>query len=256
MFGLALYLALIGAFAARAFQLYRREPPGLTNPGLLFLLLILTYAIQSFFVFDTPHSLWLLYALFAFLIVTPSDAPTTPFRRLPLAVSALVSVLLALLIVPAVALPFYANVLLTKGYLFHLTDVNRANAYFERGLALGTYADLGVRLSGVRYVYRTAGDCAYRTKSASLRMNTRFSVLTANFKKYPYDARTATYLGHVLDTAPPEAVVDDSFDQQVLDRAIELSPLRAQAWYMTVNILLRKANVLPVGSKERKSVLS
>ena len=251
VFGLALYLALIGAFAARALQLYRREPPGLTNPGLLFFLLILTYALQNFFVFDTPHSLWLLYALFAFLIVTPSDAPTTPFRRLPLAVSALVSALVALLIVPAVALPFYANVLLTKGYLFHLIDVNRANAYFERGLALGTYADLEYGYQAYSmYTERQATALTGQQRIAAYQY--ALSVLTNNFKKYPYDARTATYLGHVLDTAPPEAVVDDSFDQQVLDRAIELSPLRAQAWYMTVNILLRKANVLPVGSKEKE----
>ena len=172
VFGLALYLALIGAFAARAFQLYRREPPGLTNPGLLFFLLILTYAIQSFFVFDTPHSLWLLYALFAFLIVTPSDAPTTPFRRLPLAVSALVSVLLALLIVPAVVLPLYANVLLTKGYLFHLTDVNRANAYFERGLALGTYAILSTAIRHTVCI-RTTRRFLSKDKTELLRTNMR-----------------------------------------------------------------------------------
>src|SRR3989344_643689 len=56
-----------------------------------------------------------------------------------------------------------------------------------------------------------------------------------------------------MDTAPPETAVDDVFDRQVLARAIELSPLRAQAWYMTANISLRRADALPVGSKERES---
>lgn len=55
-----------------------------------------------------------------------------------------------------------------------------------------------------------------------------------------------------MDTAPPEVIVDDVFDGEVLARAIELSPLRAQAWYMTVNISLRKANTLPENSKERE----
>jgi len=77
-------------------------------------------------------------------------------------------------------------------------------------------------------------------------------VLTANFEKYPYDARIATYLGHVIDTAPPEVTVDDTFDTLVLSRAIELSPLRAQAWYMMANISLRKADALTNDSQKEK----
>ncbi len=250
IFGLALYLALIGAFAASALRLYRREPSGLANTGLFFSLLILTYAAQNFFVFDTPSSFWLLYALLALLIADLSDAPATSFRHLPPAIPAFVSALIALLIIPTVALPLYANFLLTKGYLFHVIDVNRANAYFERGLALHTYADLeyGYQAYSMytdHQAIRLSGEDRVAAYEYAL------SVLTANFEKYPYDARTATYLGHVIDTAPPEAAVDDAFDEQVLSRAIELSPLRAQAWYMMANIPLRKADILPTGSKEK-----
>ena len=253
VFGFALYLALIGLFAVLALRLYRREPFVLLNSGFLFFLLILTYAVQNFFVFDTPSSLWLLYALFAFLIVRLSDVSATSLsRRMPSVVPWVAAVPIGLLIIPIVILPLYANAMLTRGYLYHLIDVNRANAYFERGLALGTYADLEYGYQAYNmYTERQAVQLSGKDRVAAYEY--ALSVLTANFNKYPYDARTATYLGHVLDTAPPEAVVDDSFDQQVLDRAIELSPLRAQAWYMTVNILLRKANVLPGGSKERES---
>lgn len=254
IFGLALHLALIGAFAAYALRLYRREPIGFMNHGLLFLLLILTYAIQNFFVFDTPHSLWLLYSLLALLIISSSDAPAANFsqRRFPAFVPALAGGVIFLTLIPITALPLYANILLTKGYLHHLVDVRKANAYFERGLSLGTYADL-------EYGYQ-AYDMYTERQAVTLDGQDRvsaydyaLSVLTRNFKKYPYDARTTTYLGHVMDTAPPEATIDDSFDRQVLDQAIELSPLRAQAWYMKANISLRKANSTPVGSKERES---
>lgn len=254
IFGLALYLALIGAFAVSAFRMYRRESSYLLNPSLLLLLLILTYAMQNFFVFDTPHSLWLLYALFAFLIVSSSDAPASTLfsKRLHVFVPALAGGVILLAIIPTIMLPLYANILLTKGYLYHLIDVDRANAYFERGLALGTYADL-------EYGYQ-AYDMYTERQAKSLEGQNRvsaydyaLSVLTRNFKKYPYDARTATYLGHVMDTAPPEATIDDSFDRQALDQAIELSPLRAQAWYMKANISLRMANSTPAGSKERES---
>lgn len=248
VFGLALYLALIGSFAAYALKLYRREEgnqSNLTNPGLLFLLLILTYAVQNFFVFDTPSSLWLLYALFAFLIVRLSDVPATPMSRiLPSFVPWAVSGAVVLVSIPTLILPLYANWFLTDGYLFHLSEVNKANAYFERGLALGTYADLEYGYQAYE-MYTGHQATALSGKERDAAYDYALSVLSANFKKYSYDARTATYLGHVLDTAPPGVSVDDIFEAKVLARAIELSPLRAQAWYMLANISLRKADALP-----------
>ena len=251
MFGLALYLALIGAFAVYALRLYRREEGDIMNYGFLFLLLILTYAVQNFFVFDTPSSLWLLYALFALLIALLSEEPAVSFKRLPSVMPGTVSMLIALLIVPTVLMPLYANILLTRGYLFHLIDVNKANAYFEQGLAFNTYADLeyGYQAYDI-YTGHQATQLSGKDRIAAYEY--ALSLLTANFKKYPYDARTATYLGHVIDTAPPEITVDDAFDEQVLAQALELSPLRAQVWYLTANISFRKAGVLPVGSQERE----
>lgn len=255
IFGLLLYLSLIVAFAVSSIRIYKREPAGFLNPGFLFLLLVLTYALQNLFVFDTPSSLWLLYALFSLCIAATTDAPSSAplwITKLHRAVPSTVFSVIILLIIPTVAFPLYANAMLTRGYLYHLIDVNRANAYFERGLALGTYADL-------EYGYQ-AYDMYTERQAKSLTEQNRvsaydyaLSVLTENFNKYPYDARTATYLGHIIDTAPPEAVVDDAFDKEVLDKAIALSPLRAQAWYMTANISLRKAEALTDGSKERES---
>ena len=255
IFGLAFYLAIIVAFVISAFRMYRLEPPGVMNIGFLLLLLIITYSAQNFFVFDTPSSLWMLYALLALGVASTDDALAaaplwTARSRRAIAVTA--PSLIILLIIPAVVLPLYANIMLTRGYLYHLIDVNRANAYFERGLALGTHADLEYGYQAYdMYTERQAKTLTGQNRIAAYEY--ALSVLTANFKKYPYDARTATYLGHVIDTAPPEVTVDDTFDSEVLKQAIELSPLRAQAWYMTANVSLRKADVLPVGSKERES---
>ena len=254
IFGLALYLALVVMFAVYAVRLYRREEERVMNLGLLFALLILTYAIQNFFVFDTPHSLWLLYALFASLIVLSDDTLATPLlsKRLPVFAPSLTGAVIALILIPTVALPLYANVLLTKGYMSHLVDVNKADAYFERGLALGTFADLEYGYQAYN-MYTDHQATALSGQDRVAAYNYALSVLTANFKKYSYDARTATYLGHVMDTSPPEVTVDDEFDREVLDRAIVLSPLRAQAWYMTANISLRKADALPPSSKIKES---
>jgi len=247
VFGLALYVALIIAFAVYALKLYRRESLGLTNPGLLFLLLIITYAVQNFFVFDTPSSLWLLYALFALLLVWLSDASATApcaLQRPSPIVSWAVPAIIMLVIIPTVIVPLYANILLTKGYLFHLIDVNKANAYFGQGRALHTYADLEYGYQAYE-MYTGHQATGLNGKDRVAAYEYALSVLTANFKKYPYDARTATYLGHVLDTTPPGVTVDDAFNTQVLSSAIALSPLRAQAWYMLANISLRKADVFP-----------
>ncbi|MCR4334092.1 MAG: O-antigen ligase family protein [Patescibacteria group bacterium] len=253
IFGFAFYLALIGAFLTYAIRLHRREEGRLITSGFLFSLLIVTYAAQNFFVFDTPVSLWLLYALFALcavLVLDDADATPLSLSRVPRIVPWVVAVLIALCIVPAVITPLRANLFLTQGYTYHLIDVQKANAYFERGLALHTYA-------GLEYGYQ-AYDMYTGHQVTALAGENRvaaytyaLSVLTANFNTYPYDARTATYLGHVLDTAPPEVTVDDTFDQTVLSRAISLSPLRAQAWYMDANIYLRNADALPVGDPQR-----
>jgi O-antigen ligase len=251
--GLLLYLSLIGAFAVLALRMYRNNPFETLNPGLLFLLLIITYAVQNFFVFDTPHSLWLLYALFASLMVLSDDSSAAPLllKRIPPFASSIVSAIILLAIIPTVLLPLYANIMLTKGYLLHLVDVNKANAYFEQGLSLGTYADLEYGYQA--YDMYTAHQVV-QLKDDDLVSGYKYalSLLTANFKKYPYDARTATYLAHVIDTAPEGVPIDEGFDREVLSRAIELSPLRAQAWYMTVNIYLRQADALPETSPERE----
>lgn len=253
-FGLALYLALIAACAVSAIRLYRREPSGL-NTGLLLLLLIFTYAAQNFFVFDTPHSFWILYALFAFLIARLAEGQAEPLSlRLPVFVPLITSIIVLSTLIPAVVLPLYANILLTKGYLLHVVDVKAANAYFERGLALRTYADLEYGYQAYSmYTDHQAPILSGENRVAAY--DYARSVLSANFKKYPYDARTATYLGHVLDTAPPEAVEEDAFQEQVLVRAIELSPLRAQAWYMMANIFLRKSDRLPQGDPAKEKHL-
>lgn len=253
IFGLALYLALVGSFAVYSLRLYRYEPFSFMNPGLLFFLSILTYAAQNFFVFDTPHSLWLLYALFAILLILFADAPPTALspKRFPVFVPILTGALILLALIPVVASPLRANIFLTKGYLLHIIDVNQANAYFERGLAMGTFADLEYGYQA--YDMYTAHQAVLLTgEDRVAAYKYALSVLSANLKKYPYDARTATYLGHVLDTTPSEVAIDDVFEHQVLSRAIELSPLRAQAWYMLANISIRKADTLQSGAEQEK----
>lgn len=251
--GLGLYLTLLIAFAILSIKLLRNDSKGILNYGFLFLLFIATYAIQNFFVFDTPLSLWLLYVMFAALCVFLDNSSATSLSnsKTQYYIPVFSGFIIILTTIPVVILPLYANILLTKGYLYHLTDVKKANAYFEKGLSLGTYADVEYGYQAYNmYAERQAVQLSGENRVSAYKY--ALNALTANYYRHPYDARTATYLGHVIDTAPPDVSVDDIFDKEVLDRAIELSPLRAQAWYMTVNISLRKADSLRDGSKERE----
>ena len=126
------------------------------------------------------------YTHFASLIVLSSDVQTTKlsFKRLPTLVPAFMSGIILLLIIPTVVLPLYANILLTKGYILHLTDVNKANAYFEKGLSLGTYADLeygyqAYHMATDHQVVQLSG------KTVSPATTTRSPYLRQNFKNIP-----------------------------------------------------------------------
>src|SRR6185369_5438087 len=77
------------------------------------------------------------------------------------------------------------------------------------------------------------------------------SILSTDFNRYPYDARTALYLSHVLLLAPASETVDQDVLASALERAIRVSPKRAQPWYILTNLSLTQANSYPVGSSER-----
>ncbi len=266
--GLLLYLSLIAAFFYTAFQKFRvgEEKMGLPaiasapirqaqgeKAGLLALLAIV-YAIQNFFVFDTASTFWLFLILFAGLL---AEGGTTTLARLP-KVSPLVPVGVAfailVLIFPVTIQPLRANLLLAEGYLYHIVDVHRAVVSMEKGLSLGTYADLEVGYQ----TYQMYTDRQVEMLKGEERVTAyRFAVNTLgnNFDRYPYDARTATYLAHVLDSAPPEIAVNDEELRRVLNLAIELSPKRLQPWYLLANVDIRKADKMSPGKEQSQLYL-
>jgi hypothetical protein len=132
-----------------------------------------------------------------------------------------------------------------------VAQVTEANEAFRKGLALQTYADLEYGYQA--YVMYT--DRQYTMLLGSERVAAyeyARGLLRENLEKYPYDARTATYYGHVLDLTPPEVTRDEKESERVLLHAIELSPMRTQPWFMLANIYLRRADALPPGSERTK----
>ena len=245
IFGALLYAGVIAALAYTGALLFRRKE----RYGAFLSLLACTYAIQNFFVFDTAMTLWLLLAILAaalsYLSVQDAANKETPFAlrfRTPPFVAYGTAGALLILLYPVAILPLRANLLLAQGYTYHVTDVARAISAFQKGLSLGTYADVEYGYQAYSmYTDNQQTMLGGEARVAAYRY--ALGTLTANFERYPYDARTATYLAHVLDSAPDGESVDEAFLRSVLARAIELSPKRAQANYILANIPLKKGDL-------------
>lgn len=243
--GFLLYVALIASFFAAALRT-RSKRTG------LFVLLAITYAVQNFFVFDTVSSFWLFLVLIADFFAVSSNTPRSAIRlsgsvRYGAPLTALV---LLALIVPVSVRPALAAYDLAQAYKYQLVDVSREADYFLKGFNLSTYGDL-------EYGYE-AYDMYAGTQASSLSGEARaqaydaaLTVLATDFNRYPYNARIALYLAHVLSLAPAERPADQELLSKALARTIELSPKRAQAWYILVNLSIDDANKHPIGSKER-----
>ncbi len=250
--GLALYLALIVTGVLFCYRIMQSKTHPFVAYAPYFLLAFLVYALQNFFVFDTGVTLWTLLALLAVVVAQTSTsemgvllAPSTGMKWMGGVVAAAVLIF----IVPVTIQPYRANARAFEAYLYQVVDVARTNEATAKGLALNTYADLEFGYNAY-FMYteeqrvRLAGEKLVQAYENALR------VLSANRERYPYDARTAVYLAHVLDAAPAGARVDREFEREVLTSAIALSPKRAQPWYILANLSISAAAAEPQGAKK------
>lgn len=249
--GLALYLAILGIGIFSSWQL-ASSSSGIWRSGKLIMLAFVVYALQNIFVFDTSVTLWLLLMLLAVALagVLRGEAWALPVPGHASWAGAVLAGALLVLLVPVVITPLRANLLAFDAYLYHVADVARTKASTDAGLALGTYADIEFGYNAY-FMYTNEQLTMLKGADLNLAWQTAYEVLRANYQRYSYDARTATYLLHILDNAPPGVVVDTDFEQVALVRTIELSPKRPQAWYMVTNLALSEANAYPAGSRER-----
>lgn len=254
LFGFLLYCALIASCGYAGWRLFvagGKEWAG----GLALLAITAVYAIQNFFVFDTAVVLWLLLALFAAALAAESTAAPFALFKAPKGewVGAALALAIALLLIPVSIWPLRANMYLASAYFYHVADVRQSVDSMQAGLALGTYADLEY---GYEAYQMYTGDQLTQLSGSELvaAYQNAEAILEKNFVRYSYDARTATYLAHVLDTAPPDAPAPNiGLLQTVLAKAIELSPKRSQPWYIKANIYIHEGDIAKTPSAKRKA---
>jgi O-antigen ligase len=244
VFGFALYLALVVAALRAGMSVLKRDEVF----GLCIMLATVVYAVQNFFVFDTALSLWLFFAIFAGAVVYGSKIKGSSLNvpRLPNAVPVGVAIAVLILIVPVSIQPLRANRLLADAYLYHVSDPARTGKSLEKGLSLRTYGDLeyGYQMYSM-YTGEQLGMLKGESRIAAHHLAVQ--TLKQNFEEYPFDARTAVYYAHVLESVPPEVVIDEAELRRAIDRAKELSPKRMQPWFIEANLDLRPADVMPPG---------
>ncbi len=242
IFGFLLYAALVLASCYVGWRIWTRK--GVDHlAGLSLLFITAVYAIQNMFVFDTGITLWLLVALFGAALVSERNPAPTALVRIPKGewIGAGLAVAILLLIIPVAVQPLRANMYLADAYVYHVADVSRSIDSMQKGWALNTYANLEYgyeayqMYTGEQLTQLNGADLAKAYKNAD-------ALLEANFKRYPYDARTATYLAHVLDSAPAGAATSSVTLEQAIDKAIELSPKRTQPWYLKANIYIQQGD--------------
>lgn len=249
--GLLLYLALLSVFGFAIVGMYRK---GNAREAVLLGLLLVTYAVQNFFVFDTVSSFWFLLVLIACTLALSKRGEETPARaRIETwmrPVSYCVAAVSLLLVIPVAWFPALAAYDQAQAYKYQIVDVEKTNAYLSHGFALNTYGDL--EFGYLAYDMYAHHQVFSLDREQLLRaFAVTQSLLTQNFKRYPYDARTALYLSHLLSIAPQGAAIDTDLRTQALERALRESPKRSQPWYVLVNLQLTQANAHPPGSKER-----
>jgi len=251
MGGLLLYVALIGLFGWTAYRVSKKNE---AYRPLIYAALV--YAAQNFFVFDTVTTWWLVLALIAALLALADDSPEAPLlNHSYVYAGGVVGVVFVAAIIPATVLPFMANHDLFVAYRYQLVDVDKANAALTAGEKLRTYGSLeyGYQVYDM-YVGVQSKKLTGAARVAAYEKATE--ILSANYTRFSYDARTALYYAHVLDLAPPERPSDPELEKRVLARAEALSPKRYQSWYILANLYLAEAKNLPVGSPAQEQAYS
>ncbi len=251
--GLLLYLALIAGFFTAARRYAAR---GDRRLALLAALAGLVYAVQNFFVFDTISSFWLFLALLALLTAGSLDAREAQAVPLPAwmqpASYAFTFVLVALLY-PVAVRPCMAAYDLAHAYSYQVTDVARSADLLAQGFALSSVGapDYGYTAYEMYTGAQTTGQYALTGADRVTAYRAALAVLEADFARYPYDARIALDLAHLLTIDPSGTVPDHALLSAALDKVLALSPKRSQAWYILANLSISAANAQPKGSAAR-----
>lgn len=242
--GFVLYLAMLLYALYVAWEYVSRDK----YVGFVFFFLLLTYALQNFFVFDALSSAFLFWTIFAFLIFLTREVSPSPALGDRAKGGAWRAAIVAIGVGGMCAawyfvnyLPLRANMALGEGYKYQIADVKKSLASFEKGLSYHTFADM-------EYGYQTystyINKLEYRTNLKNEEMVKSYEAASVLFKnlieKYPWNVRLYIYWGHIVESRPEGISYDEKEFETLMKKATELSPKRSTAYYIWSNIYLAK----------------
>lgn len=248
--GFLLYAALVLGTLYVGFRVWKGQD-SLYGAGLMGAAAV--YAIQNLFVFDTAVVLWLFVALLAASLAARGGEKqllfTVPHGK---RVGMVVGALLLMLLVPVLVQPLRANWYLAQAYAYQVQDPARSVDAMQKGWSLGTYANFEYgyqayqMYSGQQMVQLGGPERVDTHRNAQL-------ILETNAEHYSYDARTLTYLAHILDVAPEGSEPPREKILAVLEKAKQLSPKRTQPWYLEANVYIQEGDKAAVKADKVKA---
>lgn len=228
--GFALYGAVVTLLILGAYRRWRK------GEGVYAYIALagLVYAVQVFFAFDIPLTLFMLLLFFAAVEGVGGEVRNLSFTTLRAMGGVVLAVGVLCTLYPVVYKPFVANRALIEAYLYHVSDVNRSVGALQRGFNEHTYMNLeyGHEIEDM-YVNQQQHLLSGDALRAVYAVNA--NLLVDIYNRYNYDARSALNLAQVLDLAPQGVEPNLVFQATVANRARQLSPLRSEAWYLLVN---------------------
>ncbi|MBL1434071.1 O-antigen ligase family protein [Candidatus Wolfebacteria bacterium] len=243
VFGLLLFILFIVQLFRFAFATRKEDE----FTGNMLILLVGTYVLQSVFVFDTINTLVVLFPLFAFGFIRSSEqVKNTSGTKVSLGIIAVISIVG---IYVSVLQPAYANLQLGSSYLQHVVDVQEYKISFEKGLAGNSFVDLEFGYQAYS-MYTARQQNLLSGEEKIIAYSIAKNILGKNAEKYPYDARTLVYLGHVIEARPSGVAYSQEENEKILFDSLILSPSRAQAYYMLANIYIGQGNDVSGQEKE------
>lgn len=222
----------------------------------IFLFLFISYLVQNFFVFDSITTLVLFYALVAFVIKNYDDkhieASEFSYPKLVYPAATILIILSLSGVYFAAYKPLRANAYLYEGYQYQIVDYPRTENALRNGLDLNTFAELEYAYQ-MYTIYINQVSLKNQVGEENVKKSHQFlqSHVREMIKKYPWNTRLYVYLGHMNEVAPEGLRIADEEMIQLLNHAIELTPLRDQSRYMLANIYLTQLQNEKDASKKK-----
>lgn len=234
--GLVAYLMVYAMFARFAYALRKRDPPA----ALVFSLLLVAYAVQNFFAFDSLSSALAFWAIAGYLLAAGEESAYSEPVVVPRAFRALAGVVACMVVVSAywtVYKPLRANAAMAASFRQH--DVAGALRLARESFE---YAPADMELGSLAYSLYLNVETQNAVTPADKKRVYEFSydALGSLTRAHPWHAKPYLLQANLMLERPPGEPFDEAAYERALAQAKALGPKRAEEYYLLARYALER----------------